>query len=64
MDKAILTRQFWMPFEIFLGKFQEEIGKRNNINSYGGNDHELTYKFIHPPWGMHLISGKSNVSIC
>lgn len=26
--------------------------------------HELTYKFVHPPWGMHLIRGKSNVSIC
>jgi hypothetical protein len=26
MDKLTLTRQFWIQFEIFLGKFRKEIG--------------------------------------
>jgi len=26
MDKLTLTRQFWIQFGIFLGKFREEIG--------------------------------------
>ena len=34
MDKLTLTRQFWIQFGIFLGKFREEIGNFSSLASY------------------------------